>query len=107
MKGDRLRAADLFSHPANFFSLGFGAGLAPKAPGTFGTLVAVPLYLAIADLGWPVYLLLTVLATTVGIWLCDVTAKKLGVHDHSGIVWDEIAGYLLTMFAAPPGWLWV
>ena len=43
----------------------------------------------------------------IGIWLCGQTARALGVHDHPGIVWDEIAGYLLTMVAAPAGWGWI
>lgn len=107
MKGKRLVVSDLFSHPANFFSLGFGSGLVPVAPGTAGTLVAIPLYCLVQDLSLVVYLGVTLVVTLLGIWICDVTAKNLGVHDHSGIVWDEIAGYLITMIAAPPGWEWV
>ena len=53
------------------------------------------------------YLLITTLMFLIGIWLCGETTKKLGVHDHSGIVWDEIVGYLVTMIAAPQGWLWI
>ncbi len=107
MKGDQLSLADLFSHPLNFFSLGFGAGLAPFAPGTLGTLVAVPLYLLMAGLSLPAYLLITLATVLAGVWFCDVTARDLGVHDHSGIVWDEIAGFLITMIAAPEGWHWI
>jgi phosphatidylglycerophosphatase A len=107
MKGKRLTFKDLTAHPVNFLSLGFGSGLSPVAPGTFGTLVAVPLYLLFAQLDIALYIGLTLLITLVGIWFCDVTANNLGVHDHSGIVWDEIAGYLITMIAAPPGWVWV
>lgn len=107
MKGRPLGVGDLFAHPVNFFSLGFGSGLAPKAPGTFGTLAAVPLYLLIQPLSLTVYLTVTLIVCLVGIWFCDVTAKNLGVHDHSGIVWDEIAGFLITMIAVPPGWLWL
>ncbi|HBR98546.1 MAG TPA: phosphatidylglycerophosphatase A, partial [Gammaproteobacteria bacterium] len=107
MKGTRLGLGDLVSHPLNVFSLGFGSGLAPLAPGTAGTLVAIPLYLALANLALPVYLLVVLLAVVFGVWCCGVTAQVLGVHDHSGIVWDEIAGYLITMIAAPAGWVWV
>lgn len=107
MKGKRLLVSDLFSHPVNFLSLGFGSGLVPVAPGTAGTLVAIPLYYLIHDLGLTAYLSVTFVVTLLGVWMCDVTAKNLGVHDHSGIVWDEIAGYLITMIAAPPGWEWV
>ena len=78
----------------------------PKAPGTWGTLVALPLYAVMADWGLWFYLLVTLLLGLVGVWLCHVTARDLDVHDHPGIVWDEIVGYLITMVAAPEGWLW-
>lgn len=107
MKGRPLTVGDLFSHPVNFFSLGFGSGLAPKAPGTFGTLAAVPIYLLMQPLSLTTYGLITLFVCLIGVWFCDVTARNLGVHDHSGIVWDEIAGFLITMFAAPPGVLWL
>jgi phosphatidylglycerophosphatase A len=79
----------------------------PFAPGTFGTLVAVPLYWLLMPLSLPYYLALVMLLLLAGIWLCHVTARDIGVHDHGGIVWDEIVGYLLTMAAAPEGWLWM
>lgn len=101
-----LNPGDL-GDPRHFFALGLGSGLAPKAPGTFGTLAAVPLYLLLQELPIWSYLLIVVLAFVVGVWLCDVTARNLGVHDHPGIVWDEFVGYWLTMAAAPSGWQWV
>ncbi len=94
------------ANPIHLLAFGFGSGVVPKAPGTWGTLVAVPIFLLMQDLSLSVYLGLVVVITALGIWLCDVTAKDLGVHDHPGIVWDEIAGYLITMIAAPSGWLW-
>jgi len=94
-------------NPVHLLAFGFGSGVAPKAPGTWGTLVAVPLFLLLQDLPLLAYLVVTVIVTLVGVWLCDVTAKELGVHDHPGIVWDEIAGYLITMIAAPAGWPWL
>ncbi len=94
-------------NPIHFLAFGFGSGVGPKASGTWGTLVAVPIFLLMQDLSLPLYLSLVAVITVVGIWLCDVTAKDLGVHDHPGIVWDEIAGYLITMIAAPSGWLWL
>ncbi|OQX34517.1 MAG: phosphatidylglycerophosphatase A [Oceanospirillales bacterium LUC14_002_19_P2] len=95
------------SNPVHFLAFGFGSGLAPKAPGTFGTLAAIPLYLLLSQLSLPVYVVVLVLASMLGIWLCGKTAKDLGVHDHPGIVWDEFCGYWLTMLAAPAGWLWI
>lgn len=89
-------------NPIHFLAFGFGAGLAPKAPGTFGTLVALPIWWLLAALLplWG-YLLATLAVIAVGPWLCGRTAKDLGVHDHGGIVWDEIAGLLITMIALP------
>lgn len=95
-----------WSNPIHLAAFGFGAGAMPKAPGTWGTLVALPLYAVMADWGLWFYLLVTLLLGLVGVWLCHVTARDLDVHDHPGIVWDEIVGYLITMVAAPEGWLW-
>ncbi len=95
------------SNPVHFLAFGLGSGLAPKAPGTFGTLAAIPLYLLLSYLSLPMYALVLVLASLLGIWLCGKTAKDLGVHDHPGIVWDEFCGYWLTMLAAPSGWFWI
>ncbi|MCW9078836.1 MAG: phosphatidylglycerophosphatase A [Gammaproteobacteria bacterium] len=92
---------------AHLLAFGMGAGCSPKAPGTMGTLLAVAIYLPLSRLSLPVYAAVLLVVILVGIWLCDKAARELGVHDHPGIVWDEIAGYLLTMLAAPAGWLWV
>ncbi len=97
----------VLSSPIHFLAFGFGSGLVPFAPGTFGTLAAIPLYLFIQALSLPTYLLIVVIVSLVGIWICDKSSKLLGVHDHSGIVWDEFAGYFVTMIAAPKGWLWI
>jgi len=97
----------VFRNPVHFLAFGLGSGAAPRAPGTFGTLAAVPLYLLLDMLPLPYYLLALIVAFGVGIWLCEVTSRDLGVHDHGGIVWDEFVGYWLTMVAAPPGWLWM
>ncbi len=90
--------------PVHFLAFGFGTGLAKKAPGTWGTLAAVPIYLAISSLHPMAYLAITVLVCGVGVWLCAASSKALGVHDHPGIVWDEIAGFLITMIAVPASW---
>jgi len=91
----------------HWLAFGFGSGCSPWAPGTFGTLAAIPVYLLLQGTSLWMYLLITTLMFLIGIWLCGETTKKLGVHDHSGIVWDEIVGYLVTMIAAPQGWLWI
>jgi phosphatidylglycerophosphatase A len=93
--------------PVHLLAFGFGSGCSPKAPGTFGTLMAVALYLPLARLELPWYLAVIAVASLLGIWICGRTARDLGVHDHGGIVWDEFAGFWLTMVAAPPGLAWI
>jgi phosphatidylglycerophosphatase A len=101
------RFKELLTDPYYFFAFGFGSGLAPKAPGTFGTLAAIPLYWLIQDLSWPIYVSWLIVTFALGVYWCDLAAKKLGVHDHGGIVWDEFVGYWITMFLAPKHWLYV
>lgn len=98
---------DLLRHPVQLLAFGFGSGLAPKAPGTVGTLVAIPLYLLIAQWSLLHYTLLIALAAVLGVWICDAASRQLQVHDHPGIVWDEIVGYGITMWAVPLDWRWV
>ncbi len=97
----------VLSSPIHFFAFGFGSGLAPFAPGTFGTLAAVPLYLLMINFGLSLYLLMTLISIVIGFWLCGKSSEMLGVHDHSGIVWDEFAGFFITMIAAPKSWQWI
>jgi phosphatidylglycerophosphatase A len=97
----------LLTNPDHLFAFGFGSGLAPKAPGTFGTLAAVPIYWLIQDLSWPIYATWLIVTFALGVYWCDRSSKQLGVHDHGGIVWDEFVGYWITMFLAPAGWLWM
>jgi phosphatidylglycerophosphatase A len=99
--------AALLRDPGHFIALGFGSGLLPRAPGTAGTLVAIPLYLLCMSLPQWLYFSLLLLAFLLGVYLCGRTADALGVHDHPGIVWDEVVGFLFTMAWAPPGWFWV
>ena len=88
-------------NPLHFLALGFGSGAAPVAPGTFGTVAAVPVYLLLVQLPFVGYLFSVTLISIVGIYICGRTADDWGVHDHSAIVWDEIAGFLVTMILAP------
>ena len=95
------------SHPAYFISFGFGSGLAPRAPGTMGTLLALPLYWYIAPLVTDeLFLLLLIVAFAIGVWACEKTGKALGAADYSGMVWDEIVAFLLVLFFTPNGFLW-
>jgi phosphatidylglycerophosphatase A len=90
--------------PIQFLALGFGSGLAPKAPGTFGTLAAIPLVLLCSVLAPLHYVIIVFLMSVIGIYLCGYTAKAAGVHDHPAIVWDEFVGLFITMFMIPITW---
>ncbi|MDR3503143.1 MAG: phosphatidylglycerophosphatase A [Legionella sp.] len=97
----------VWQDPVYFIAFGFGSGLMPKAPGTWGTVAAVPVYLLLMHCNPIVYLILTALAFILGVWVSDKVSNELGVHDYKGIVWDEVVGYLLTMFMAPQGLKWM
>jgi len=87
---------------------GLGLGLAPKAPGTFGTLLGLPLYFLMIRWGWPLYLLGTVFICGLGLWAGNRAEFDLDRHDAPEVVIDEVAGYLVTMFLAPAlPWIWV
>ena len=102
-----LTARQVFAHPVHFLAFGFGAGLSPKAPGTLGTVVAVPLYALLMHAGsWP-YLSVLVLSLVSGVFICGYTAGVMGIDDPKGVVWDEIVGYLITMLWLPFGWAWM
>lgn len=92
------------SDPIQFLALGFGSGLLPKAPGTFGTLAAIPILLLMSNLSASIYLSLLVFMSIAGIYICQKAADAAGVHDHGAIVWDEIVGFLITMFLIPLSW---
>ncbi len=96
----------LFSHPVHFLSLGFGSGLAPKAPGTFGTLFGLPLYFLISSYALNVQLIVIAVSFIVGIYFCQKTGDALGVSDHGGIVWDEIVAMMLVLVFTPAHWGW-
>lgn len=103
--GDRSRP--IWRDPLRLIAFGFGSGLSPFAPGTVGTVVGVAFYWAMRDLATIPYLAVVAAMFAVGVWLCGTVASRLGVHDHPGIVWDEIVGYLVTMCCAPNGVLWI
>ena len=98
----------LITNPAHFFGLGFGSGLAPKAPGTFGTLIGLPLFWLIAGYALSTQLIIITALFIIGVYVCDKTGKALGVSDHGAIVWDEIVAMMLVLAFTPPAWLnWV
>ncbi len=97
----------VFSRFSYWIAFGFGSGLTPYAPGTWGTLAAVPLYLALSTLpGW-LYLSIVVAAFILGVYVSSIVTRELGVEDFSGVVWDEMVGYWLTMLFIPVHWIWM
>ena len=100
-KNSKVAAKTVFTDPVHFLAFGFGTGLAPFAPGTFGSLPGVLLFWLTLDLGLYVQLGIAAAMTAAGIWICGESARRIGVHDHGGIVWDEIVGMYVTLFLAP------
>jgi phosphatidylglycerophosphatase A len=96
----------LLSHPAHLLAFGFGAGLMPRAPGTWGTLVAFPIFALVRFGGTAAVLAAALLLFVAGVWSAGVAGRALGVSDHGGIVIDEIAAFLLVLACAPAGPLW-
>lgn len=94
-------------NPIHLIACGFGSGLAPKAPGTFGTLAAIPFWFALQMLDKPLYWLVVALAFALGVYVCDRTARDIGVQDHGGLVWDEFVGLWIALAGAPLDWFWV
>lgn len=98
----------LLHHPAHLIACGFGSGLAPVAPGTFGTLFAwfsfpwVYQWMG-SDAAFGLFLLVTF---ALGVWACQITGRALGVVDHGSIVWDEIVPFWLVLLFTPAGWWW-
>ncbi len=106
-KGPDNLARTVLTDPVHFLAFGFGTGLAPFAPGTVGSLPGILLFWLTLDLGLYVQLGVAVALILSGIWLCGESARRIGVHDHGGIVWDEIAGMYITRLVAPAtltGW---
>lgn len=89
------------SRPEHWLAYGFGAGLSPMAPGTLGTLVAIPIYLVLANLPSLVYAVALAALIAVGIWACGKVAAESDEDDPPAIVWDEVVGFLVAMAAAP------
>lgn len=103
----RPGGAFVFSHPAHAVAFGFGAGLAPLAPGTIGTLAAWPAgWLLVTILPPAVMLSLVAALFFLGVWCCEIAGQRLGIRDHGAIVWDEMVAFLLVLAIVPSGLAW-
>ena len=103
--GDRPTLLSLLRSPVLLLAFGFGSGLSKKAPGTVGSLVALVIWILIADLALIPYITFLIISGLIGIYICGVASEKLGVHDHGGIVWDEFVGLWIAMICLPVSWL--
>ena len=103
-----LQRRTLLSHPAGWIATALGAGLSPRAPGTAGSLVALlPWWFLLRGLPLGGYLAVLGAGFLLGIWACGVSGKRLGMHDHGALVWDEVIGMWITLAAAPAPWWWM
>lgn len=93
--------------PSGWLAFGFGSGLSPIAPGTMGTLMAIPFAIFLKQLSQPWYWVMLLVTFALGVWICDHVSRRLGVHDHGGIVWDEMVGYWLAIALVPLQWTWL
>jgi phosphatidylglycerophosphatase A len=100
-EGDQNLTRQVLTDPVHFLAFGFGTGLAPFAPGTVGSLLGVLLAWLTLDLGLAAQIGVAIALFLAGIWICGESARRLGIHDHGGIVWDEIAGMYVTLLVAP------
>ena len=97
----------LVRHPAHFVALGFGTGLSPIVPGTFGTLLAFPLYAMLAQALSPSGVALAIVGLFgIGVWACGRTGRDLGVPDHGAMTWDEVVAFLAVLVLTPEGLWW-
>ena len=94
-------ARTVFTDPVHLLAFGLGSGLAPFAPGTFGSLLGVALAWLTLDLPLAIRLGIAAALVIAGVWICGVSARRLGVHDHGGIVWDEIAAMYIVLIFSP------
>ena len=99
---DKSLARQVLTDPVHILAFGFGTGLAPLAPGTFGSLLGVLLAWLTLDLGLMTQIGITAFLIVFGVWVCGESARRLGHHDHGGIVWDEITGMYMVLIVAPP-----
>lgn len=97
----------VWHNPLYFIAFGFGSGAAPFAPGTFGTLAAIPFYLLLCHLPLTLYIAFLVAFIAFTSWLCDRISRETKTSDHPGMCIDEFVGFFVTMTAVPSGFIWI
>lgn len=102
----RPTPAFVYSHPAHIVAFGFGAGLAPAAPGTFGTLLGWAIAWAVPTESAGILLIVAAALFLVGIWACEITGRHLGVADHPAMVWDEVVAFIVILAIVPRSYFW-
>lgn len=95
------------NNPLHWIATGLGSGLSPKAPGTFGSLAAIPFFYLLQLLPMSAYLVFVACAFLIGVWACRAASDAIGVDDHGAIVWDEFVGMWITCIALPQGFIWM
>jgi phosphatidylglycerophosphatase A len=96
-----------WSHPAHFIALGLGSGLIPFAPGTVGTLLAIPVFYALAFVLSPRAMLLAcAVMFVIGVWACGRTGRDLGAEDHGSMNWDELVAFVFVLTFVPLSLKW-
>ncbi|NQY43204.1 MAG: phosphatidylglycerophosphatase A [Legionellales bacterium] len=106
-KKSGIKNIDVWRNPIYFLGFGFGLGLFPKMPGTFGTLGAIPLYLLILDFSLVNYVVLCTILFILGVYICTITEIDSGIEDNPKIVWDEIVGFLVALSVTPVSIYWI
>jgi phosphatidylglycerophosphatase A len=101
-----LTPPSVWRNPWHFIAFGFGSGAIQPAPGTWGTLVGLLFVPLLQLLSVWAYAAVIIAGALFGIWLCGKVSRDLGVHDHGGIVWDEIVGIWISLFLLPADWVW-
>jgi phosphatidylglycerophosphatase A len=94
-------------NPIHLIAVGFGSGLAPRAPGTFGTLAALIPWWPLHFLSSAGYWAIVALGAALGIYVCGKTARDMDAHDHGSIVWDEFIGVWIAFAWLPDSIAWI
>lgn len=97
----------IWQNPIHFIACGFGFGTFPWFPGTIGTLVAIPLTIALSHTSNGFYIAACIAFFAIGVYCCDITNRDFGTDDHPAAVIDEIATFPVAMIAMPMTWYYL